>query len=282
MPVHSSGYYGIQEPTGLLGSRPVHQEANERLSKEGLSAVGIDNLNAATEHIDSPKYQTSEFAYVHAMRAPGQSIAEARKKANEFVREKFALAWKYKAEGNIPRSEFEFGLALHTLQEPSSPTHINFPPWVGKVPVIPTLVAHGFDERDYPGDNSELHRVTQEAYKWYLSGKLPDGDLFPPVPMHTRIGIVYGPNGEPITQWMKDKEQTILEQEKKQFGTYRESLEEPPHAPEVLPLPRIPHRYTRNGIVYGPDDKPLGPFNAWKQENFNEAIESRGSGRNTQ
>lgn len=35
-------------------------------------------------------------------------------------------------------------------------------------------------ERKYPGDDSDLYRITQQAYAWYLSGKLPEGLLFGP------------------------------------------------------------------------------------------------------
>jgi len=155
------------------------------------------------------------------MRAPGQSIADARKKANEFVREKFALAWKYKAQGDKERSLYEFGLALHTLQDSTSPSHFNFPVWAGldKTPWL-ALGAHGGPERNYPGDDSDLYRITQQAYQSYLSGKLPDGILFSA--QYTRNGILYDQNDKPVGKFMEEKDR-IMQEEIKRRGWDRKA-----------------------------------------------------------
>ena len=160
-------------------SNPVHQEANQRaLSQMGAAAHDIAILNQATEYIDAYKYQGRDYTFAHAMRAPGQSVPEAAIDARNFVREKFELAWKFRALGDIERSLREFGLALHTLQDSTSPQHQNFPIWSGsKNPV--TWIRHSWGEGKYPGDDSDLYKITQKAYSWYLSGQLPEGILFP-------------------------------------------------------------------------------------------------------
>jgi len=158
----------------------VHQEANQRaLAVMGAASKDINVINSATVHIDSPQYQDAWWAHIHAMSAPYESAESAAWRADDFVREKFKAAWEYKAKGDLKRSLFEFGLALHTLQDSTSPSHRNFPTWSGEEDAL-ARVRHAWSESTYPGDNSDLYRITQQAYKWYLSGKLPDEPLFGP------------------------------------------------------------------------------------------------------
>jgi hypothetical protein len=70
---------------------------------------------------------------------------------------------------------FEFGIALHTLQDWTSPTHHGFQVWTRKATQYP---AHIPGELMNPGEGSELYRVTLDAWKWFNERKLPPGDLF--------------------------------------------------------------------------------------------------------
>jgi len=40
------------------------------------------------------------------------------------------------------------------------------------------LAGHVVKELTYPGDDSNLYRITEAAFGWYNGGSLPSGDLF--------------------------------------------------------------------------------------------------------
>lgn len=163
------------------GDYRVHQEATRRaIGRFGdLTPQQIGIINSANDLIDSTQYQRGQWSYLHAMRNSDQLVVDASQLANDFVRGKFELAWFYRAEGDMNRSLFEFGLGLHTLQDSTSPSHIGFQVWTG-LESLPQELSHVWPERLYPGDNSALFRITERAYRWYRNGTLPAGDLFAP------------------------------------------------------------------------------------------------------
>ena len=101
----------------------------------------------------------------------------ANRLANDFVRQQFEKAWKLKKCGKEEQALFEFSVGLHTLQDWASPTHHGFQVWTGNES-IGEKASHTAVEIVNPGKGSELYRITQDAWKWYQSGKLPSGDLF--------------------------------------------------------------------------------------------------------
>ena len=116
------------DPYGLWASQKgfhIHQIANLTMLRSNsksiknnrklLEIAGI--LRNATKYADSAKFQTAEFSYRHAMRGPGQTVEGARKIANWYIKRKFKLAWALKTCGREKESLFQFGLALHTLQD---------------------------------------------------------------------------------------------------------------------------------------------------------------------
>jgi hypothetical protein len=99
---------------------------------------------------------------------------DARRRANRFVRNQFKKAWSAK---DRETSLTEFGIALHTLQDSTSPSHANFQRWTGEE-TAGEVASHVLKEIINPGSDSNLYQVTRDAWKWYKSGKLPEGDLF--------------------------------------------------------------------------------------------------------
>ena len=106
-----------------------------------------------------------------------QDIYTANKMANAFVREKFNTAWQYRNNGNTEKALFEFGLALHTLQDSTSSSHADFQPWSGHETKYQEF-QHVIKEMRQPNMDNQLYKITKDAYQWYKSGKLPKGDLF--------------------------------------------------------------------------------------------------------
>lgn len=140
------------------------------------------------EFADSGRFQTGYASFRHAMRNKGQSACRARFLADKFVRDQFrkALANKklYDQTGNdfyMGQSLFEFSVGLHTLQDATSPSHRGFQEWSNS-PTSFDIYTHVTLETFFgPYDNvavAQLYNVTKDAFGWYKSGILPEGNLF--------------------------------------------------------------------------------------------------------
>jgi RHS repeat-associated protein len=79
--------------------------------------------------------QSNELAFEHAMRAPGQSVADAEMKYNDFVdgSEEKAFQIQYYGSDNDtklnPAALAEFAKALHAVLDSTSPSHAGFQVW---------------------------------------------------------------------------------------------------------------------------------------------------------
>ena len=152
----------------------VHQRATYLAIGKDLSKGDVETLAKAHVAADAPEYQDSASTHRHAMSRDGQSVEEARAEANTFVRKQFDRAW------NAPtRTDalFEFGIALHAIQDSTSPSHGGFQRWTGHE-TFGEQVEHVRREMVNPGENSHLFDATREAWKWFNQRQLPRGDLF--------------------------------------------------------------------------------------------------------
>jgi len=152
----------------------VHQSVTDRLIGHHLSRQERRVLQRAQVFADSDQFQDAASSFRHAMRNPDQTVDEARSRANEFVRGEFARAWAAPTRAEVL---FRFGVALHTLQDSTSPSHAGFQVWSGEE-TRGEVAAHVRHELFDPGPGSALHTVTFAAWEWFLLGKLPEGDLF--------------------------------------------------------------------------------------------------------
>lgn len=159
------GFYVHQRVTYLIIGSTLDRERNAILASGHVFA-------------DSKQFQDVDSSYRHAMRAPGQSVADAKQKADAFVRGQFDKALKLKAEGKEREALFEFAVGLHTLQDTTSPSHYGFQEWEREEVGTMEVIGHALAEMFNPGKGSELYRVTNDAWSWYQSGKLPEGNLF--------------------------------------------------------------------------------------------------------
>jgi RHS repeat-associated protein len=152
----------------------VHQRATYAVIGENLSEADARTLSKGHVLADSEQYQDSASTARHAMSREGQTVEDARAEANAFVRNQFDRAWHAPTRTD---ALIEFTLALHALQDSTSPSHANFQQWTGHetfeekhMHVVPELIN--------PGRGSNLYEATREAWKWFNDKRLPSGDLF--------------------------------------------------------------------------------------------------------
>jgi len=77
-------------------------------------------------------YQTPESSYMHAMRAPDQSIADAKRKTCEFIRvnmQVFRALQNSSIAKNRRSAYLALGAALHAVMDSTSPSHRGFQIW---------------------------------------------------------------------------------------------------------------------------------------------------------
>lgn len=151
------------------GFQPVHQIAIDH-ALSFLPAADRAILKAQQPIADQD--QSPADQYTHAMRdgTANQSVADAERMANNYVHARLNEARSDECAGKHEDAMRELGLAIHTLQDSTSPSHIGFQPWGG--PGSQSSLAHVMAERTYPGDNSSLFGITQQAYN-YFSGAAP-------------------------------------------------------------------------------------------------------------
>ena len=180
---------GKGEPTwASKGPFKVHQKANEvgmfrdkGNTKRDDTWKKVFMLNAGTEWADQDSHQTGEYSFMHAMsnKDVNQSPEQAMQLADQFVREKFEKAKKLLSEEKVEDAYFQFGIGLHTLQDATSPAHGGFQPWGDHVGGKDELV-HVMKELFYPGNQSNLQKVTNQYLDWFehSNSPLPKQNLF--------------------------------------------------------------------------------------------------------
>ncbi|WP_430406827.1 hypothetical protein [Fluviicola sp.] len=135
-------------------------------------------LDRATTYADGAKFQTSKYSFRHGMRNGKQSPEEAKKMADEFVRERFKWARYEFDKGNKEKALFILGVALHAIQDATSPSHGGFQEWTGHENNW-EKAGHLGGELFYPGPNSNLYKETYKFLDLFFSKQeLPTGNIF--------------------------------------------------------------------------------------------------------
>ncbi|MCX6041007.1 MAG: hypothetical protein NTV69_07725 [Caldilinea sp.] len=167
---------GSRDTNGLwpsIAPFATHQDVIRR--NIHVSPELMNNLLWAQEYADSAQFQTGKYAYRHGMRNKGQSACAAIKQAEEFVRKQLEMAIFNRRRGKDAESLWEFSMALHTLQDSTSPSHIGFQEW-GDNPKFFDVMGHVVEETFAwkPSEYASLVAKTGDAWRWYTSGNLPD------------------------------------------------------------------------------------------------------------
>ena len=175
------------------GPFKVHQKANSNAifrtafnPRKGISLddyIKLKALNDATEWSDASVHQTGFFSFMHAMwdadPSSGVSREQAMEKADEYVRSQFNKAKELLSDGKIYEAYFEFGKGLHDLQDATSPAHAGFQSWHTHESKE-NIIAHVIQELRYPGQDSNLQRVTNHYLDWFEHSHdpLPSENIF--------------------------------------------------------------------------------------------------------
>lgn len=153
------------------GGFNVHQNVGAEVFGKDLGKDNLKSVDEGHEWADSAAHQTSEYTYMHAMRHPGQTIDQARDASNEFIRNSASMALSAKADGDMQKAYFWFGVALHTMQDSTSPSHQGFQLWTGNETKLQEF-NHVRQEMFKPSSNSELYQVTRQAWKSFQNNDL--------------------------------------------------------------------------------------------------------------
>jgi len=151
----------------------VHQMASKALLPNGPIDIGMVNLGQ--EWADSSINQIADKAFMHAMRNrdTNESSAAACNKANAFMKKIMQQSFEEKKNGNTKSSSFLFGVALHVLQDATSPAHMGFQAW-GNHESPADVAGHIGNELIPPLLNpmDPLWTQTYKAGKAYANGDL--------------------------------------------------------------------------------------------------------------
>jgi len=163
-------------PTGAYGSENVHGNSINRVLGS-LPQSDRDILIKQQLIVDED--QSAEGSYKHAMRdgKNKQSAQAARKAANDCVGHHLRLAQFHEEDGDHYEAMQNLGIAIHVLQDSTSPMHQGFQPWDGKEHSFGAL-QHGMGENFDPGPGSALDAATKAAWDYYKGNKPMPADFF--------------------------------------------------------------------------------------------------------
>jgi RHS repeat-associated protein len=146
----------------------------------GLSQQRRDALKQTSRWVDRPAGQTKAHNYEHALRSPGEDPAAARRAIDANIKGHQRAAQR--AQGETPPSQVnqitpgalnEFGQALHTVTDRTSPAHTdangNPMEWAG-IPVTPAEVAaasqHAAEEANITAEQMDAAvKAARESFR---------------------------------------------------------------------------------------------------------------------
>ena len=160
--------------SGKFGFPDIHGASIERLS---IPETERDQLRFATVVAD--EFQKGSDSYMHAMSNGVSTPEQARAMANDWVRYNMMVSADYKAAGNTDMALFHAGVAMHDVQDVTSPAHGFEHVWTGNESPLAEFFHVNQEMRD-PGIGSNLDRATQDVYRMYKTETVRSGDIFAP------------------------------------------------------------------------------------------------------
>jgi len=153
------------DPLGLWGT-----DAHNLIIRAmfpGLNPILLSAIEQGSASVDDPANQGPSNAYEHAMRAPGQSIADAQGKMCKFVSDNMA-GYNGGNQSNI-RDQIQafrdLGRALHPIMDSTSPAHSGWQVWDNPVFDWHEMKAHGNAHGSIEGTDALTKSLRQETLK---------------------------------------------------------------------------------------------------------------------
>ena len=92
-----------------------------------LPRSAIIAMQRGSAYVD--KFQEPQYSYMHAMRAPGQSVEEAERLMNNFIRQKVREYKTLMSQGKTGAAYEALGMATHPITDATSPSHEGMQTW---------------------------------------------------------------------------------------------------------------------------------------------------------
>ncbi len=154
----------------------VHQKAIDNvlggLVRSGaLKQADLDLLKSQQSASDAREYQAIEYSYMHSMtgvaadQTPENQLSVFIGLAETYVRKKLTSAVAARKAGDTLTAFRDLGLAMHPLEDATSPSHSPFQPWYAKEGVW-DMAVHVFHERAYPDAGSENRIRLEGSVRW--------------------------------------------------------------------------------------------------------------------
>jgi RHS repeat-associated protein len=150
------------DPAGLWGPAIHNQLIDETFLVFGLSGQDRGFIKEGSEFADI--FQDPEDAYMHAMRAPDQSVEKAEELMWGFVEEHLYYYELYEFVGWHDEALFQLGMALHPIMDLTSPSHEGFQIWNGVYG--PGAAIHWKKEREITPEKREETRRRMISTMW--------------------------------------------------------------------------------------------------------------------
>jgi hypothetical protein len=100
----------------------IRKALGDVFNEKQLEAIANGSVS-----VDAPENQSPERSYMHAMRSPDQTIADAQTKMQQFINEKENTFISKEGDESLTA----LGEALHPIMDATSPAHEGFQVWRG-------------------------------------------------------------------------------------------------------------------------------------------------------
>lgn len=97
----------------------IHSSIIDDALKQLLTLLQLQKIKDGSEEADIKKYQTIDYNHMHAMRQPGETVAQAVAKMKDYF---IAQVIDFKSTGNY----FYLGMALHPIMDAYASPHSGF------------------------------------------------------------------------------------------------------------------------------------------------------------
>jgi hypothetical protein len=152
----------------FLGVQPIHQMAIENVLSNQVPANLIQILQDEQAYVDT--FQDATDSFKHSMTGldyVDEPITNEQYKyileAEQFVHDQINAAIAARKAGNIDLAYTNLGIAIHPLEDATSPAHEPFQPWLGSKEGFLETVEHVDQEWSYPDDTNNPTQVKQRA-----------------------------------------------------------------------------------------------------------------------